>query len=145
MRPITRRGLLWGGLYLLLALLPLGIALLTVPEEPRGLLGATGVMFGLLALGVFGMQVVISGRHRWFAESIGFDNILQFHRQTGLVALWLVLAHPLLIFASDPSYLEFLDPRDDTLRALALIGLLSASVVLIVSSLWRVQLGLSYE
>ncbi|PAU76519.1 ferric reductase-like transmembrane domain-containing protein [Halomonas salipaludis] len=145
MRPITRRGLLWGSLYVLMALLPLGIALLSPPQETRGLLGATGVMFGLLALGVFGMQVVISGRHRWFAESVGFDNILQFHRQTGLLALWLVLLHPLLIFAADPSYLEFLDPRDDTLRAFALVGLLGASVVLIVSSLWRVQLGLSYE
>ncbi|APX92604.1 hypothetical protein BWR19_06425 [Halomonas sp. 1513] len=145
MRPITRRGLLWGSLYVLMALLPLGIALLSPPHETRGLLGAIGVMFGLLALGVFGMQVIISGRHRWFAESVGFDNILQFHRQTGLVALWLVLLHPLLIFAADPSYLEFLDPRDDTLRALALVGLLGASVVLIVSSLWRVQLGLSYE
>nr|WP_240457703.1 ferric reductase-like transmembrane domain-containing protein [Halomonas socia] len=145
MRPITRRGLQWGSLYVLMALLPLGIALLSPPQETRGLLGATGVMFGLLALGVFGMQVVISGRHRWFAESVGFDNILQFHRQAGLLALWLVLLHPLLIFAADPSYLEFLDPRDDTLRAFALVGLLGASVVLIVSSLWRVQLGLSYE
>lgn len=145
MRPITRRGVLWSILYLLLALLPLGIALLSPPTETRGLIGAVGAMFGLLALGVFAMQIVISGRHRWFAEGVGFDNILQFHRQTGLFALGLVVAHPFLLIMSDSDYLAFLDPRDDTLRALALLALLGASLVLIVSSLWRTRMGLSYE
>jgi predicted ferric reductase len=145
MRPITRRAVLWSTVYLLLALLPLGIALMSPPTETRGVIGAVGAMFGLLALGVFAMQIVISGRHRWFAAGVGFDNILQFHRQTGLFALGLVVAHPLLLFTSDPNYLEFLDPRDDTLRALTLMALLGASIVLIVSSLWRTRLGLSYE
>nr|WP_255762346.1 ferredoxin reductase family protein [Halomonas alkalisoli] len=130
---------------MLLVLTPLIVALVARPEEARALGAVFGAFLGLLALGVLAMQVVISGRHRWFAESLGFDNILQFHRQTGICALLLVLAHPVVMIATRPEWIEFLDPRDETLRAVTLILLLAATLLLVASSLWRTRFGLSYE
>nr|WP_255774958.1 ferredoxin reductase family protein [Halomonas alkalisoli] len=130
---------------MLLVLTPLIVALVARPEETRALGAVFGAFLGLLALGVLAMQAVISGRHRWFAESLGFDNILQFHRQTGICALLLVLAHPVVMIATRPEWIEFLDPRDETLRAVTLILLLAATLLLVASSLWRTRFGLSYE
>lgn len=143
--PVTRRAVRWGALYILLALVPLGIGLLQRPGEVRGFGVELGALLGLLALGVFAMQLVISGRHPWFAGRLGFDNVLQFHRQVGLFALLLVIIHPAVLMSADPALLAYLDPREDTLRALALLALLAAAVTLVVSSLWRVQFGLPYE
>ncbi|MBA2779314.1 ferredoxin reductase family protein [Halomonas kenyensis] len=142
---MARSAMLWCGAYLLLALLPLGIAVAIRPDEVREFGAELGAFLGFLALGVLACQAVISGRHRWFAESVGHDNILQFHRQTGIFALILVLAHPLVMLATRPAWIEYLDPREDTLRAITLILLLLAMLVLVASSLWRTRFGLSYE
>ncbi len=139
------RLLAWLFLYALLALVPLGLALSIERPAPRGLLIELGAMLGLLGLGVLSMQLVISGRHRWFARGMGQDNLLQFHRQTGLLAWLLVLAHPLTLFVGDPAFLSYLDPRDNLLRAVSLSFVLIATTFLIASSLWRVGMGLQYE
>ena len=145
MSPLTRKALFWCGTYMLLVLIPLVVALAVRPAESRSLGAEFGAFLGLLALGVLSMQIVISGRHRWFAESLSFDNILQFHRQTGIFALLLVLAHPVVMIATRPEWIEFLDPRDETPRAMTLILLLAATLLLVASSLWRTRFGLSYE
>ncbi|QJQ96978.1 ferredoxin reductase family protein [Halomonas sp. PA5] len=130
---------------MLLALLPMALALLVLPEGERSVGVEFGSMLGLLALGVLAMQLVISGRHRWFGSGVGLDNMLQVHRQLGIFALVLVLVHPAVMMFSNPDYVEYLDPRQETLRAMALILIVLATSVLIVSSLWRKRLGLSYE
>nr|WP_238401454.1 ferric reductase-like transmembrane domain-containing protein [Halomonas alkaliphila] len=128
----------------MLALLPIGWLLLS-PPAPRSWLGETAVLLGALALSIMALQALVSGRHAWFAHPVGFDNVLQFHRQVGIGALFLVIAHPVTLFIAHPSLLHFVDPRDETLRALMLMALLGASVILIISSLWRKRFGLSYE
>ncbi|WP_234240732.1 ferredoxin reductase family protein [Billgrantia desiderata] len=145
MSRLARSALLWCGGYLLLVLLPLGIAVVVRPDETREFGAEFGALLGLLALGVLAGQAVISGRHRWFAEAVGHDNILQFHRQTGIFALLLVLAHPLAMIATRPGWIEYLDPREETLRAITLILLVLATLLLVASSLWRTRFGLSYE
>ncbi|WP_416137289.1 ferric reductase-like transmembrane domain-containing protein [Halomonas sp. HK25] len=145
MNRVTRRALLWGVAYLGLALLPMAVVLVRPPAEARGLGVEFGTMLGLLALTVMALQALVSGRHRWFGAALGFDNLLQFHRQMGLFALCLVVAHPAVMLASRPAWLDYLDPRDETLRALTLMGLLLATLLLVVTSLWRQACGLSYE
>lgn len=61
------------------------------------------------------------------------------------MAFALVLAHPLILFLYDPGYLEYLDPRVSFVRALALVALTGALVLLIVLTLWRQELGIPYE
>lgn len=136
---------LWMLAYMAMALLPMAIALAGDTPAVRGRLVETGVMFGLLGLGVLSAQAVVSGRQRWFARGLGQDDLLQLHRQTGLFALLLVFAHPLTLFLADPRFLAYLDPREELLRALSLSFVLLATVTLVVTSLWRLTFGLSYE
>ena len=135
----------WLVLYMLLALLPMTIAMLGERPAPRALLVEIGAMLGLLGLGVLAMQLVITGRHPWFAGGVGQDNLLQFHLSTGVFGWLLVLAHPVLLMAGDSDFLAWLDPREGLLRAATMAGLLAAITLLLVTSLWRVQLGLQYE
>ena len=136
---------LWMLAYMALALVPMAIALAGSTPELRARGVETGVMFGLLALGVLSAQAVTSGRQRWFARGLGQDDLLRFHRQTGLFALVLVLAHPLTLFLADSGFITYLDPRDELLRALSLWFVLVAATALVASSLWRLAFGLSYE
>lgn len=145
MSPIIPRALLWLSVYVLLALVPLGVALVHQPTEARGFWVELGAMLGLLGLGVLAVQMLITGRHRWFAPELGLDNTLQFHREVGIFALLLVLAHPTTLILADPKYLAYLDPREDTLRAISLAMMVASAIILVCSSLWRVTIGLPYE
>lgn len=136
---------LWMLAWMALALVPMAIALLGPLPDARGQLLETGVMLGLLGLGVLSAQALTSGRQRWFARGLGQDDLLRFHRQTGLFGLVLVLAHPLTLILADARLLTYLDPRDELLRALALWFVLLATLTLVASSLWRLTFRLAYE
>ena len=135
----------WLALYFLLSLLPMGLALVFERPPARTFFVELGVLFGLLGLGVLAMQLVISGRHPWFARGVGQDNLLQFHRQMGIFGWLLILAHPLTLLIAEPEFLDYLHPADQPLRAVTLSALLVASTLLIITSLWRVGCKLQYE
>lgn len=136
---------LWLLAWMAAALLPMAIALAGDPPAVRGRIVETGAMLGLLGLGVLAAQALTSGRQRWFARGLGQDDVLQFHRQTGLLGWGLVLAHPLTMFLGDARFLDYLDPRADWLRATPLWCALLAVTWLSVTSLWRSSFGLQYE
>ncbi|MEX2467779.1 MAG: ferric reductase-like transmembrane domain-containing protein [Gemmatimonadota bacterium] len=77
--------------------------------------------------------------------AVGLDSMLQFHRQMGLVAAVFILAHPTLLFVTDPTYLEYLDPRVLLVRAIALAAAIGALLLLVAASMWRLTFRLSYE
>ena len=139
------RALLWLSAYVLLTLIPLGVALVHQPTEARAFWVELGAMLGFLGLGVLAVQMLITGRHRWFAPELGLDNTLQFHRQVGIFAMLLVLAHPTTLILAEPENLAYLDPREDTLRAVSLALVVVSVIILVCSSLWRVAIGLPNE
>lgn len=135
---------MWLLLFLLLALLPLALAAWQAPApRPPGV--EAGAVLGLLGLGLLLAQAVCSGRFAAVAPQFGADNVAHFHRHAGLIAVVLVLCHPLTMVAAEPAYLEFLDPRANALRAAVLWALLAALLAIAISSQWRERLGLSYE
>ena len=133
------------GAYVALALAPLVLAMVGSTPEPRPYVVEVGVGLGFVGIGLVGLQFVITGRFRSIAPIFGGDVVLQFHRQIGIVAVVLVLAHPAVLIAGDPDYLEFFDPRVNILRALALTAVVPALVLLLVTSLWREFVRLNYE
>ena len=135
----------WVSAFIALALMPVVIALTGELPEQRGFWVEFGVLLGFLGLAVLNIQFVITGRFRWFAEGFGLDNLLQFHKQTGIFALLLVLAHPAVLVVADPQYWAFLDPRVNFPRAAALTVVTVGSLVLVASTLWRLTFRLSYE
>jgi predicted ferric reductase len=94
---------------------------------------------------MMGLQFGLTARFRYVTEPWGEDVIYHFHRLLSLVALGLVIVHPIILFILDPARLRLLNffeappvARWASLSTYALIAL-------VVMSLWRVQLGIRYE
>lgn len=136
---------LWLAAYLALATAPLLLAYVGPLPAPRSFWVELSVGLGFVGLAMLGLQFVLTGRFRRVAATLGLDAMLQFHRQVGLIAFVFILAHPLILFATDPAYLAYLDPRVDFLRAVALSAVLAALVLLMVTTFWRRPIGLNYE
>jgi len=139
------RVVFWGVVYLLVTLLPLGVAMLGAVPAGRGFLLEFGVGLGMVGFAMLGIQFVTTARFRWVAPYFGSDAKVQFHRETGILALALLLAHPIVLCVADARYLAFLDPWVNLPRAIFLSGTTVALILLIVLPLWRLSLRVSYE
>jgi predicted ferric reductase len=136
---------LWVSLYILFAVAPMLMAFVGPLPEPRTFWVEFSVGLGFVGLAIMGLQFVLTGRFGRVAASLGLDTMLQFHRQAGLVAFVFIFAHPLILFATNTAYLDFLDPRVNFLRAVALSAVMGALALLIVTTIWRQPIGLNYE
>jgi predicted ferric reductase len=145
MRYSLARGLFWLAVFALLALLPLGLARLGAVPPARSFWIEFGVALGFLALSLFALQFIFSGRFKWVAPSFGMDNIIQYHREVGLIAFLLVLMHPIILIAADSTFVEYFDPRANLLRAVFLISATLAATAIILTSVWRTAFRLEYE
>jgi predicted ferric reductase len=140
-----KQAMLWITLYLVLASAPLLIAFAGPLPPANNFWTEFAVGLGFVGLAMLGWQFVLTGRFKNVAASLGLDTMLQFHRQAGLIAVLFILAHPLILFATRPAYLAFIDPRVDLPRAIMLSGTIGALLVIVVTTFWRQRLGLSYE
>lgn len=138
-------GLLWLGLFLGSALIPLLIAYSGQLPPPRTFLEEFGVALGFIGLSLFGLQFLFSGRIRGVAPAFGVENVVQFHKEMGIMAIVFSLAHPICLLAADWEYVRFLDPQVNLPRAIALIAVAFGIPLLLITSLWRLSFGLSYE
>jgi predicted ferric reductase len=135
----------WLGVYVGLVAAPMVLALLGPLPGSRSWWTEFGVGLGFIAIGMLAVQFVVSGRIRRVAPTFGTDILLQFHRRTGVIALGLVLAHPLVLVLSDSEYVSFFDPTVNLPRAAALSVVVAATVLLLATSLRREMFRLQYE
>lgn len=144
---MTRRAPLLSAtaVYVVVTLTPLFVILLGPTPPERGFWVEFGVAIGFIGLAMLGLQSVLTARYPRVSSAIGQDTLLQFHRQAGLVAFGLVLAHPIVLISADSGNWEFLDVRVNLLRAAFLIFVLFALPAIIVTSLWRERLRIPYE
>jgi predicted ferric reductase len=145
MKKSFSQAVLWVGLYIFLAALPLGLALLAPLPPSRGFWIEFAVGLGFVGLAMLGLQFALTARFRQIAAPFGLDLMLHFHRQAGLVAFVLVLAHPVILLIVHPPFVEFLDPRVSLARSAALWAVIGSLVLLIVLTLWRRGLRFAYE
>lgn len=140
-----RHAFLWLGIYILLCLIPLLIAITGLIPEYRDFWIEFGVALGFLGLGMFALQFVFSGRFINIAPSFGMDNVLHFHRKMGIIAFLFVLTHPITLIIAHPEFMSYFDPRINAPRAAALSFATASLILLTVTSLWRISFGLDYE
>ena len=57
---------------------------------------------------MMGLQFGLTARFRYVTEPWGEDVIYHFHRQISLIAVGLVVAHPLILFVVQPELLALL-------------------------------------
>jgi predicted ferric reductase len=135
----------WVGAYFVLVLSLLVLAAIGPVPPPRPFFIEFGVGLGFVGMGFLAVQCLITGRFRSIAPVFGADVVLQFHKQAGVVAVAVVIAHPVVLIATDPDYLEYFDPRVNLPRALALTTVVPALLLLVATSLWRERARLNYE
>lgn len=140
-----RRAILWLIIYILLALIPMAIAIAGNVPRFRSFWIEMGVALGFIGLAMFALQFLFSGRFTSIAPHFGMDNILQFHKYIGIAAFFFVLAHPVTLIIADPEFLKYFDPQVNFLRAIALSFATLALVFITITSIWRVTFKLNYE
>lgn len=145
MRYSLKNGILWLSIYLLLGLIPMIIAVVGELPEYRTFWIEFGVALGFIGLSLFALQFIFSGRIRRIAPKFGNDNLINFHRQIGITAFFLILAHPITLIIADPGFIEYFDPRVNIMRAIALSFVTIAIIFITVTSMWRMTFKLSYE
>ncbi len=137
--------MLWLAIFFLLAVLPVWVSYSGELPPFRGFLEELGVALGFIGLSLFGLQFLFSGRIAQVAPAFGVDNIVQFHKEIGVIAILFALAHPVFMLIADTSYISFFDPGENLPRAISLILASIGMIGLLLTSLWRLTFGLSYE
>ncbi|NDL65685.1 ferredoxin reductase family protein [Acerihabitans arboris] len=139
------RNSLWLLVYLFFISAPLFVLLLGSLPPARDFWTELSIALGYSGLAIMGLQFGLIARFRWVTKPWGEDIIYHFHRRISLIALGLVVAHPLILFVVRPELLALLNFVEAPWRArLAAISTYSL-IALIVMALWRVKLRLSYE
>jgi predicted ferric reductase len=139
------RGAVWILVYLLFILAPL-FALLAGSHPPmRDFWTEFSVALGYSGLAMMGLQFGLTARFRYVTEPWGEDVIYHFHRQISLVAVGLVIAHPVILVIVQPELLAPSNMLEAPLSAhFALLSIFSV-IALVVTALWRATLKLKYE
>ncbi len=139
------RGALWIALYLFFVLAPLFALLLGAHPPARSFWTELSIALGYSGLAMMGLQFGLTARFRHVTEPWGEDVIYHFHRQLSLIAVALVVAHPIILFIVRPELLGLLNSFTAPWRA-RFAALSTYSLIAIVAmAVWRKQLRLRYE
>jgi predicted ferric reductase len=143
-RRLLLQGIFWIFVYILLVLAPL-IILLTAEIPPgREFWRELSVALGFAGLSIMTLQFVLTARFKVIQAPYGADIIYHFHRQISLVALVLIVAHPLLLFIFSPGTLKLLNLVTAPWRVRMGVTSVILLIVLIAASLWRMRLKIEY-
>jgi predicted ferric reductase len=138
------RRVAWLSMHLLIAIAPLALC---VPQlKPgRGFVVDLSVALGFVALSVLGLQFALAARFSRSSAPFGIDVVLSYHRQISFLAVTAAFAHPVLLFLADDRYSALLDLTHLPLRAICAWLSVTALGLLMVTSIWRRALRLSYQ
>lgn len=139
------RRTIWIVLYLVVVLTPLFVMLAGDVGPARDFWTEFSVALGYAGLVMMGLQFGITSRFRAITEPWGEDVIYHFHRKVSLIAVALVLAHPLILFITRPELLALLNVIEAPWRARFALASVLALLALVVTTLWRTRLRIRYE
>lgn len=144
-RDLVRRSV-WIAVYLLFILAPLFALLAGALPPARDFWTEFSVALGYSGLAMMGLQFGLTARFRHVTEPWGEDVIYHFHRRVSLIAVALVVVHPLILLATGSDKLAPPESLADVpLGAVFAVLSLGALVALVVMALWRTRLKISYE
>ena len=144
--PLIARQAVWAAIYLLFILAPLLMLLTGALPPSRDFWTEFSVALGYSGLAMMGLQFGLTARFRHVTEPWGEDVIYHFHRRVSLIAVGLVVVHPLILFAAGSPKLAAPESLADVpMGAVFAVLSLGALVTLVVMALWRTRLKISYE
>jgi predicted ferric reductase len=138
-------GTFWILAYLVLTLLPIFVMMVDMTRPGRDFWTEFSVALGFVGLAMMGLQFLMTARFPGVTSPYGIDVVYHFHRQISLVIFALILAHPILLFITRPTTIEFLNIFTAPWSARLGVGALLALAFVTFSSLYRLPLRFSYE
>jgi len=135
----------WIAIYAVLVLAPLAIFIPGLGPERRTIWRELSVGLGFVGLTMMGIQFIPTTRLPFLAEVFPPDDLYRWHHRFSIVAFFLTLAHPLVLFIQNPYTLQLLNVWTASWRARAGVASVAVLVALIVTSVWRVAIRMSYE
>ncbi len=138
------RGAMWVIGYILIALAPLILSLVQL-DPGRGFWVNLSVAAGFVGLSLMGLQFLLAARSVQVTGVFGPDVLLRFHRQMTVLIAVLIFAHPIILFVWDSRFLALLNVVTAPARAKFAVVSVLLLTVLIVTSVWRRRLRLSYQ
>ncbi|EMI29068.1 ferredoxin reductase family protein [Rhodopirellula europaea] len=131
-------------LYFAAVVSPATVAVLAVPQTDHSLLSEIAKNCGLVGIGILLFQFVLAGRLRWICDVFSLSEVMLFHRSMGLLAIALLLLHPVLLAAGEGDWSLIYGWSQPLYIWAGKLGLL-ALITHIVVSVFRTALKLSYE
>ena len=145
---MTVRGIIFFGIYIFLITLPLDTALLANPNRmPKPFIVEIAVGAGFVGFSLMALEFALISRIKAAAQPFGEDSLQLFHNIMGVVALALLLVHPiLLVFNGYPANC-WLNPFASCANLATRTASLAvyALILLVVMSFWREKLRIPYE
>ena len=142
----TLRGAVWVIAYLFFILAPLFALSGRGHCRRRAISGRSSrSRLGYAGLAIMGLQFGLTARFRYVTDPWGEDVIYHFHRQISLIAVGLVVAHPLILFIVRPELLALLNSITAPWRARFAALSTYSLIALVVMALWRAKLSIRYE
>jgi predicted ferric reductase len=145
MRFYSARVLVWIVLYLLFIFGPLFALMLGSWPPARDFWTEFSVALGYAGLAMMSLQFGLTARFRHITGPWGDDLIYHVHRQLSIIAVGLVLAHPLILFVDQPKFLALLNIFSAPWRARFAALSVYSLIAIVVMAVWRTKLKLSYE
>jgi predicted ferric reductase len=127
--------LLWACGFLAVLLGPTLLSLVNGNDNP--LASQLAVQSGMLATGLLVGAVVAPSRMRSLTRSIGIEGVLGAHRALGLLVVFMVLVHVILVVAANPNSVTLFDPRQWSMPSRAAIGATLSLILLVGLALTR--------
>lgn len=123
------------------------LALMAVKPAPQGrdFWIELAVAVGFLGLAQFAIQFVLIARFRRMTQPYGIDSIMYYHRQMGILAVLVILAHPVILVMREPAMAGLLNPFGGDWASRTGVWSVIALVLLTLLSLFRRRIGLRYE
>lgn len=138
-------GFFWITIFLAVVIFPVCIMLVTPTPSGREFWLEFSIALGFFGLMQLAVQFILIARFKSVTRPYGIDVILQFHRRLALVAMSVILFHPIIIMANNPSQLKLLNPLEGNWSSRFAIISVLLFLILAVTSLFREKIRLNYE
>ncbi|CAN5846423.1 FAD-binding oxidoreductase [soil metagenome] len=141
----TVAGVFWIVLYLFVVLAPLFLMMIRPTPPERSFWVEVSLGLGFVGLVQIAVQFALIARFPEFTAPYGIDLILRYHKQIAVVAIVLLVAHPIILVIDQPSRIGMLNPLGGSWATRTGNWALYTLLLLAVLSLFRKQIKLNYE
>jgi predicted ferric reductase len=135
----------WLAVYLGAVLTPLVVLIIVETPAKWGWWWDLGIGLGFAGLVMMSIQFLLTARFRTATAPFGLDLIYYFHRYLAYTLLVVVLAHPIILIAVEPSLLAELNPLSAHWSIGAGTLSLGLLLLLVITSAGRRQLRIPYD